>query len=599
MIRVQRVYGSALPIDRQRIQQAREIFRQNFGAVASYADKFADMLDHPFKYGYTTVLLVSETGMGRVTGFSLILHFPEINSSLLDFIAAHRQMRGGGIGGSLFEATEEYMQRQGSRGLYIEAPPDDPRQVKDPAQLKENQQRLRFYEYYGLCPIVNTEYETPIGNSPAPYLLFDDLGRGTPLRRSEARAAIRLILKRKYSHLVTPDYIERVVESVIDDPVRFRAPRYVKAPSLISPREQVEKAFEIVCGDIHVVHQVRERGYVERPARVTALEQAAMATGLFTRVQPRHYGDEYLRAVHDVDFLAYLKAACEKLPAGTRIYPYVFPIRRPDRRPKDLAVRAGYYCIDTFTPLDHQAYQAARQAVDVALTAAEDVLRGRRVAYALCRPPGHHAERRTFGGFCYFNNAAIAAQFFVRHGRVAILDIDYHHGNGEQDVFYNRNDVLTISLHGHPNHSYPYFSGFADESGEGVGKGFNHNFPLPEGTDEALYLQTLDRAIRIVERFKPMFLIVCIGFDTMRGDPTGSFVLKGASLRQIGQRVGQLHLPTLVVQEGGYSLRNLRQGVSAFFGGIAQASTFAFTNGNKWTSNQESQASNSLGRASQ
>jgi acetoin utilization deacetylase AcuC-like enzyme/GNAT superfamily N-acetyltransferase len=587
MIQIQRVYGSILPIDRQRIEQTQEIFRQNFAAVAGYADKIPDMLDHPFKYGYATILLVCETVMARVTGFALVLHFPEINSSLLDFIATRRQMRGGGIGGALFEATEEYVQRQGSRGLYLEAPPDDPRQVHDPMQLKENQQRLRFYEHFGLRPIVNTEYETPVGASPAPYLLFDDLGRGTPLRRSECRAAIRLILRRKYSHLVTPDYVERVVESVVDDPVRFREPRYVKTPPPTVRRERVEKSFEIVCGDVHVAHHVRERGYVERPARVGVLEQGARATGLFTAVRLRHFGDEHLRAVHDADFLAYLKAACEKLPEGTRIYPYVFPIRRPERRPKDLAMRAGYYCIDTFTPLDRQAYRAARQAVDVALTAAEDVLRGRRVAYALCRPPGHHAERRTFGGFCYFNNAAVAAQFLSRYGRVAILDIDYHHGNGTQDIFYSRSDVLTISLHGHPNHSYPYFSGFADEVGEGPGRGFNHNFPLPEGADETLYLETLQKAIRALERFRPMFLIVCTGFDTMRGDPTGSFVLKPGSLRRIGRQIGQFHLPTLVVQEGGYSLRNLKNGVSEFFAGIASASTPEFTGMEKWTRHQD------------
>ena len=215
--------------------------------------------------------------------------------------------------------------------------------------------------------------------------------------------------------------------------------------------------------------------------------------------------------------------------------------------------------------------EAARQAVDVALTGAEDVLRGRRVAYALCRPPGHHAERRSFGGFCYFSNAAIAAQFLSRHGSVAMLDVDYHHGNGAQDIFYNRRDVLTVSLHGHPNHSYPYFSGFADEQGAGPGKGFNYNFPLPEGTDETLYLQTLDKAVKHIERFKATFLIVCLGFDTMKGDPTGSFVLRAASLRQIGRRIGQLRLPTLVVQEGGYSLRNLRQGVVSFFTGLSEA----------------------------
>ena len=577
MIRIQRVYGSVLPIDRQRISQAQEIFRQNFSAVASYADNIPDVLDHPFKFGYDSILLVCETAMAKVMGFSLVMHFPEINSSLLDFLATRRQMRGGGIGGALFEATQEYLQQQGSRGLYMEVLPDDPAQVRDPALLKENQQRLRFYEHYGIRPIINTEFETPIGQSPAPYLLFDGLGRGAPLRRSECRAAIRLILTRKYSHLVTPDYIERVVESVIDDPVRFREPRYVKNPPEIDRKERVEKAFGMICGSLHAIHHVRDRGYVERPARVGALEKAAMSTGLFNRITPRHFGDEHIRAVHDHDFLAYLKVVCEKLSNGTPVYPYVFPIRRPERKPKELAVRAGYYCIDTFTPLDHQAYQAARQAVDVALTGAEDVLRGRRVAYALCRPPGHHAERRTFGGFCYLNNAAIAAQFLSRHGTVAMLDIDYHHGNGAQDIFYNRNDVLTISLHGHPNHSYPYFSGFADEQGDGPGKGFNHNFPLPEATDETLYLQTLDKAIRTIERFKPTFLVVCLGFDTIKGDPTGSFVLRVSSLRKVGQRIGRLKLPTLVVQEGGYSLRNLRQGAPAFFGGIAQASAGEFT----------------------
>ncbi|MBN2446809.1 MAG: histone deacetylase family protein [Phycisphaerae bacterium] len=571
MIRIQRVYGSVLPIDQQRIRQAQEIFRQNFAAVASYADKIPDMLDHPFKYGYLTILLVCETAMAKVMGFSLLMHFPEINSSLLDFLAAKRQLRGGGIGGALFEATEEYLQRQRSRGLYMEVLPDDSAVVKDPALLRENQQRLRFYEYYGIRPVINTEYETPLGESPAPYLLFDDLGRGTPLKRSECRAAVRLILNRKYAHLVTPDYVERVVESIVDDPVRFREPRYIKTPPAVTRKERVEPAFELIGGDVHVIHHVRDRGYVERPARVGVLEQAALTTGLFAKMSPRHFGEEHLRAVHDSDFLAYLKTVCEKIANGTPVYPYVFPIRRPARRPKELAVRAGYYCIDTFTPLDLQAYQAARQAVDVALTGAEDVLRGRRVAYALCRPPGHHAERRSFGGFCYFSNAAIAAQFLSRHGTVAMLDVDYHHGNGAQDIFYSRSDVLTVSLHGHPNHSYPYFSGFADEQGEGPGKGFNHNFPLPEGTDETLYLQTLDKAVKHIERFKPTFLVVCLGFDTMKGDPTGSFVLRAPSLRQIGRRIGRLRLPTLVVQEGGYSLRNLRQGVVAFFTGLSEA----------------------------
>ncbi len=159
------------------------------------------------------------------------------------------------------------------------------------------------------------------------------------------------------------------------------------------------------------------------------------------------------------------------LPPGKSIYPYVFPIRNVARPPVELSVRAGYYCIDSFTPLNKNAFLAARMGVDCALTAANEILSGTQVAYVLTRPPGHHAEKNSFGGFCYFNNNAIAANFLSRYGRIAILDIDYHHGNGQQQIFYDRSDVLTISIHGHPSFAYPYFSGFrkrrakAQESG--------------------------------------------------------------------------------------------------------------------------------------
>jgi acetoin utilization deacetylase AcuC-like enzyme len=158
-----------------------------------------------------------------------------------------------------------------------------------------------------------------------------------------------------------------------------------------------------------------------------------------------------------------------------------------------------------------------------------------------------------------------------RVGNVAVLDLDFHHGNGTQDIFYERSDVLTLSIHGHPNYAYPYFSGFADERGAGDGAGFNVNYPLPEGADEAIYFGALDRALEKIRQFRPMFLVLPLGFDILKGDPTGAFQLNPSSLRKIGRKLVSLDLPTLIVQEGGYNLRNLRRGSVAFFSGMAEA----------------------------
>jgi acetoin utilization deacetylase AcuC-like enzyme len=246
----------------------------------------------------------------------------------------------------------------------------------------------------------------------------------------------------------------------------------------------------------------------------------------------------------------------------------VFPIRNPDKKPRDLGYCAGYYCIDTFTPINRNAYPAARRAVACALTAARLVLEGRRIAYALVRPPGHHAERRVFGGFCYFNNAAVAAQLLSEHGKVAMLDIDYHHGNGQQDIFWERSDVLTISIHGHPRFAYPFFSGFEEERGAGPGEGFNINYPLPEQQDGAQYRKALHKALAEVRRFEPMFLVVCLGLDTAKRDPTGSWSLGPKDFEQNGEAIGALRLPTLVVQEGGYRTRTLGANARSFFQGL-------------------------------
>jgi acetoin utilization deacetylase AcuC-like enzyme len=341
---------------------------------------------------------------------------------------------------------------------------------------------------------------------------------------------------------------------------------------LIPTPRQIEPALAspvLVVAEEHHVHRVRDRGYLERPARVDAL-LAGLPAGLFQRVQPHRFGESPIRAVHDADFVRYLRTIGEKADPKESLYPFVFAVRNRDRLPRDIEARAGWYAMDGFTPLDCNAYRAARGAVDAALTAADELLRRGGAAYALCRPPGHHAERRIYGGFCYFNNAAIAAQRLSRRGTVAILDIDFHHGNGTQDIFWRRSDVLTLSIHGHPDFAYPYFSGFEDEVGEGPGRGFNANYPLPLGTGEAAYLKALGRALGRIEQFCPTFLVVALGFDTMKADPTGGFVLDPATMGEIGRRLAALRLPTLIVQEGGYVLRNLRAGARTFFRGFFQ-----------------------------
>jgi acetoin utilization deacetylase AcuC-like enzyme len=192
------------------------------------------------------------------------------------------------------------------------------------------------------------------------------------------------------------------------------------------------------------------------------------------------------------------------------------------------------------------------------------------VAYALVRPPGHHAERRAFGGFCYFNNAAVAAEYFSRHGKVAILDLDYHHGNGQENIFYNRGDVLTVSIHGHPNFAYPYFTGFADERGEEAGEGFNRNLPLAETIRGAEYRKVLAKAVKCVAEFDPAFLIVALGLDTAKGDPTGTWLLTAKDFELNGSMLSELDKPTLIVQEGGYRTRTLGVNARRFFAGLLE-----------------------------
>jgi acetoin utilization deacetylase AcuC-like enzyme len=248
------------------------------------------------------------------------------------------------------------------------------------------------------------------------------------------------------------------------------------------------------------------------------------------------------------------------------LLPATFALRRHPKTPTGLLGKAGYYLMDLSACIVEGTYAAARASANCALSAAEAVSGGERAAFALCRPPGHHAGRDYAGGYCFINNAAVAANWLSSKGRVALLDIDYHCGNGTQDIFYERSDVLTLSIHADPDFEYPHFWGYSDETGAGTGMGFHKNYPLPKGTDDTRYLEVLEEALATIRRFEPAFLVVSAGMDIYADDPLGTIKVSTDGIGNIGKKIASLDLPSLVVMEGGYANEMLGTNITRFLG---------------------------------
>ena len=302
----------------------------------------------------------------------------------------------------------------------------------------------------------------------------------------------------------------------------------------------------------------------ECPERMDYIIGRLSETGFGEIIPPTEVQSDALLKIHDAGYLSFLKSAWDdwKL-AGFKgeAVPTVWQSRSmpSPHIPDFIEGKIGYYCLAAETSISNGTAEAAWASLDVALSGAERILASDYSAFSLCRPPGHHASHDQFGGYCFINNAAVAAQHMRDKGleRVAVLDVDFHHGNGTQAIFYHRSDVLFLSLHGDPMAAFPHFLGHKDEIGIGDGEGFNFNFPMPAGTDFSKWSNALDSALHQISKFGADAVIVSIGVDTFKRDPISFFKLKSDDFVKMGECIASLDLPTLFVMEGGYAVEEI------------------------------------------
>jgi acetoin utilization deacetylase AcuC-like enzyme len=337
-----------------------------------------------------------------------------------------------------------------------------------------------------------------------------------------------------------------------------------------------------IFSDAHRLHDVPNefnRGELvpayERPARANNVLEGVRAAALGPLEGPREFPLDHAYAVQDRALVDFIRDAYPQWASMGRkgvMQPIAAPIRnlRNDRVPAAIDGRVSYYCFDNCTGITSGTWKAVKTGYDIALTATDEVASGKTKAiFGLCRPPGHHAARSFYGGYCFINNAAAAAQYLRSKGaaRVTVLDVDYHHGNGTQDIFYERDDVQFISIHADPSSDYPYFLGYADETGAGAGLGYNVNLPLGRGADWEVWGRALETACAKLQAFGPDAVVISLGVDTFKEDPISAFKLESSDYFRVGERIARLGLPTVYIMEGGYAIDEIGTNVANVLSG--------------------------------
>ncbi|WP_347309734.1 histone deacetylase family protein [Defluviimonas sp. SAOS-178_SWC] len=311
----------------------------------------------------------------------------------------------------------------------------------------------------------------------------------------------------------------------------------------------------------------------EQPARIDVLRDGAKEAGC-RFVSPTDHGLGPIAALHSPEYLVFLETIHTRWSridgASDEVIPNIHPDRRTASYPRSATGQAGFHQADTSCPISAGTWEAAYWSAQTALSGAEAVIAGEPAVYALSRPPGHHAFADLAGGFCFLNNSGIAAEAFLRAGRrPAILDVDVHHGNGTQGIFYHRRDVLTVSIHADPVRFYPFFWGHAEERGAGEGLGYNLNLPLPRGTDDTAYLEALDTALAHIKVFGADVIVVALGLDAHENDPFKGFRVTTGGFARIAAKIAGLSVPILIVQEGGYLQPDLGANLTSFLSGMS------------------------------